>query len=295
MSGMGGEEVGFEGREPARPLSPWTAEPLVLALAAVAAAFFAQGFLRLRRRGRADHAPWTRAALFAAGLALLVLPLVSPLDALGDRYLLSAHMLQHVLIADVGARAVLVALRGPLLFFAVPDRAPPRVPATRASLRRFAAWLLRPGVGTRRLGARLRPLAHPRRLRRRRRAPARPPTSSTRASSSPGSSSGRSSSTLPARGRLCRGRRLAMVGAALRHGNGDRRRADLQPPPALPGLRRAGPPRVRPLAAPRPAARRARDDPRPDAHPRHLRRAPAPAGAAPPPRTQRLVGAGQPA
>jgi cytochrome c oxidase assembly factor CtaG len=124
--------------------SPWTAQPLVLALAAVAVVCFVQGFLRLRRRGRADLAPWSRAALFALGLALLVLPLVSPLDELGDRYLLSAHMLQHVMIADVAPALILVALRGPLIFFAVPT-ALLAAAGHAAWLRRAAAWLFRPG------------------------------------------------------------------------------------------------------------------------------------------------------
>src|SRR5262249_9765623 len=100
--------------------SPRLLAPVPIALAAVAAACFAHGFLRLRRRGRYDHAPWTRVALFAAGLALLLLPLVSPLDLLGDRYLLSAHMLQHVLIGDAGPALILLAIRGPLLLFVIP-------------------------------------------------------------------------------------------------------------------------------------------------------------------------------
>ena len=78
----------------------WHAPPAVLAIAALGTVLFVQAFVRLRRRGRADHAGWDRPALFAAGLALGVLPLVSPLDAAGDHYLLSAHMLQHVLIGD---------------------------------------------------------------------------------------------------------------------------------------------------------------------------------------------------
>ena len=45
------------------------------------------------------------AALFACGLALVTLPLVSPLDAAGDDDLLSAHMLEHMLIGDAGAGA----------------------------------------------------------------------------------------------------------------------------------------------------------------------------------------------
>jgi len=97
----------------------WQAPPAVLIGALVAAALFAQAFVRLRRR-RVEHAPWTRAALFAAGLTLLVLPLVSPLDEAGDERLLSAHMLQHVLIGDAAPALLLVAVRGPLLFFLLP-------------------------------------------------------------------------------------------------------------------------------------------------------------------------------
>ena len=99
--------------------SSWEAPPSVLFGAALAAVLFAQAFVRLRRR-RPDHAPWSRAVLFAAGLALLVLPLVSPLDHIGDEELLSAHMLQHVLIGDAGPALLVVAVRGPLLFFLLP-------------------------------------------------------------------------------------------------------------------------------------------------------------------------------
>ncbi len=83
--------------------------------------------------------------LFATGLSLLVLPLISPLDELGDRYLLSAHMLQHVLIADAAPALILVALRGPLLYFAVPEPLLRTFGRTRW-IRNGAAWLLRPTV-----------------------------------------------------------------------------------------------------------------------------------------------------
>lgn len=125
--------------------SPWLLEPVPIALAAVAAACFARGFLRLRRRGRADHAPWTRAVLFTAGLALLLLPLVSPLDLLGDRFLLSAHMLQHVLIGDAAPALILLALRGPLLFFAIPASVLAAAGKSER-LRRFGSWVARPRV-----------------------------------------------------------------------------------------------------------------------------------------------------
>jgi cytochrome c oxidase assembly factor CtaG len=99
--------------------SSWQTPPAVLFGGALAIVLFAQAFVRLRGR-RPDHAPWSRAALFTAGLALLVLPLVSPLDQLGDEELLSAHMLQHVLIGDAAAALLVVAVRGPLLFFLLP-------------------------------------------------------------------------------------------------------------------------------------------------------------------------------
>jgi putative membrane protein len=93
--------------------------PAVLLGLALAVVLFAQAFVRMRRR-RADHAPWSRAVLYAAGLALLALPLVSPLDHLGDDELLSAHLLQHVLIGDAAPALLVVAVRGPLLFFLLP-------------------------------------------------------------------------------------------------------------------------------------------------------------------------------
>lgn len=114
----------------------WETPPAVLVGAALAAVLFAQAFVRLRAR-RPDHAPWSRALLFAAGLALLVLPLVSPLDGVGDDELLSAHMLQHVLIGDAAIALMVVAVRGPLVFFLLP----PSVLKPLASFRPLRALL----------------------------------------------------------------------------------------------------------------------------------------------------------
>ena len=125
--------------------SAWEAPPLVLAGAALALALFAQAFVRLRRRGRTDLAPWTRVPLFAAAIVLGVLALVSPLDAAGDDYLLSAHMLQHVVIGDVAPALAVLALRGPLVFFFLPARVLRRVAVLRP-LRAMLAFALRPWV-----------------------------------------------------------------------------------------------------------------------------------------------------
>jgi cytochrome c oxidase assembly factor CtaG len=122
----------------------WEAPPFVLVGAVLALTLFAQAFVRLRRR-RPDHAPWTRALLFAAGLALLVMPLVSPLDHVGDEQLLSAHMLQHVLIGDAAPALLVTAVRGPLLFFLLPPALLRPLAAFRP-LRAFLSVLLRPLV-----------------------------------------------------------------------------------------------------------------------------------------------------
>jgi putative membrane protein len=101
--------------------SQWTAAPVPIAAALAALALFGQAFVRLRRRGRRDLAPWTRAILFSLGVGLSVVPLVSPIDPLSDDYLLSVHMLEHVLLGDAGPALIVCALRGPLLVFMLPS------------------------------------------------------------------------------------------------------------------------------------------------------------------------------
>lgn len=122
----------------------WSFQPLVLAGAIVAIAFFVHGWLRLRRR-RASLAPWSRLPLFVAGVLVTVLAIVSPVDHIGETYLQSVHMLQHVLIADLGVVLILLAVRGPLVVFFLPRNllAPlARMRPLRSALR----FLLRPGI-----------------------------------------------------------------------------------------------------------------------------------------------------
>lgn len=88
--------------------------------AAIAATLFTTGWLRLRRRGRPDLASAGKAALFAAGLLVAVLALVSPLDPVGEEYLLSVHMAQHLLLGDVAPLLIVLAITGPLALFIVP-------------------------------------------------------------------------------------------------------------------------------------------------------------------------------
>jgi len=76
-------------------LTAWDAEPsVVIGCALLLAAYFT---LARRLDCRFDR----RAATFAGGVGVLLLALISPLDALGDGYLLSAHVAQHFLLALV--------------------------------------------------------------------------------------------------------------------------------------------------------------------------------------------------
>src|SRR2546430_7339503 len=123
-------QASLSGVPSAHVSASWEMPPAVLIAAALSVVLFAQAFLRVRAR-RPEYAPWTRALLFGAGLALLVLPIVSPLDEAGDERLLSAHMLQHVLIGDAAVALLGVAVGGPLVFFLPPPavlRPPPAVP-----------------------------------------------------------------------------------------------------------------------------------------------------------------------
>ena len=51
-----------------------------------------------------------RAVAFAAGLVVVLIALVSPVDDLGENRLFAAHMVQHLLLADIAAVLLLVGL-----------------------------------------------------------------------------------------------------------------------------------------------------------------------------------------
>ena len=72
-------------------------------------------------------------------------PSISPLDAAGDHYLLSAHMLQHVLIGDASPLLLVLAVRGPLVFFLLPP-AVLKPLAALGPLRAALRTVLRPSV-----------------------------------------------------------------------------------------------------------------------------------------------------
>jgi putative membrane protein len=92
------------------PRLHWLADPGVLAPIAVLTVAYVWRFRTARREAGGRGAGPLQAAAFAAAVLVLLAALVSPIDGLGENYLFSAHMLQHVLLGDVAPLLLLLSL-----------------------------------------------------------------------------------------------------------------------------------------------------------------------------------------
>ena len=91
----------------------WNFDPLAILALVGASVVYARMYRRASSRSSALGAGhW---APYASGIAVLAVALLSPLDAIGDKWLLSAHMLQHVLLSDVAPALIVLGLRSPVL------------------------------------------------------------------------------------------------------------------------------------------------------------------------------------
>jgi cytochrome c oxidase assembly factor CtaG len=116
-------------------------DPGALLLVASAEALYVRALRVLRGRGVAVRRGqiW----LWHAGIALWAIGFFSPLHGLGDD-LLTAHMAQHLLIADLAAPLLLAGARNPVLGFLLPR--PALVTLARSPLRRWFDLVKRPLV-----------------------------------------------------------------------------------------------------------------------------------------------------
>jgi putative membrane protein len=92
------------------PRIHWLADPAVLAPIALLVVVYARRFLEVRREDGPRGARPLHALAFAGAVLALVAALVTPIDALGEEYLFSAHMLQHVLLGDIAPLLLLLSL-----------------------------------------------------------------------------------------------------------------------------------------------------------------------------------------
>ncbi len=93
-----------------QPHIVWSLDPAPLIPVAAYAYFYTRRFRQARREeGGRGAGPFQAACAIGAVLVLLA-ALVSPIDNLGEDYLFSMHMVQHILIGDIAPLLVLLSL-----------------------------------------------------------------------------------------------------------------------------------------------------------------------------------------
>jgi len=92
------------------PHIEWLSDPAVLAPLALFAGIYIWRFRQARWEAGGRSAGALQAAAFAGCMVALLAALVSPIDGLGEDYLFSAHMVQHVLLGDIAPLLLLLAL-----------------------------------------------------------------------------------------------------------------------------------------------------------------------------------------
>jgi putative membrane protein len=94
----------------------WTLDPVVILALACASVVYARMYRRAQRLAAPGSGPGASHWLpYASGILALTISLLSPVDSIGDRWLLSMHMLQHVLLSDIAPALLILGLRAPVL------------------------------------------------------------------------------------------------------------------------------------------------------------------------------------
>jgi cytochrome c oxidase assembly factor CtaG len=125
----------------------WTFQPVVVIVLIAAAYLYARMYRRAASRSASPPGigHWLP---YGAGLLTLAIALLSPLDPIGDQYLLSAHMMQHVLLSDIAPALLVLGLRAPLLPLGLSRNAlmavAPGRPSGRLLARLTSPWLAIP-------------------------------------------------------------------------------------------------------------------------------------------------------
>ena len=102
--------------ESARALSTWNWEPsVVIGIALIVGAYLAAAGPYRSRFKSSDPIDRARIFAFLLGALVMLLALVSPIDEIGDRYLFSVHMVQHLLLTLVAPPLMLIGTPGWML------------------------------------------------------------------------------------------------------------------------------------------------------------------------------------
>jgi putative membrane protein len=115
----------------------WTFAPVAIAAILAYGVIYGLRWRKVRAADGARAAPGWRAVCFAAGLVALLAAIVSPVDRVSEQ-LASAHMVQHLLLADLAAIGLIAGLTKTILR-----------PATRRihAIEQRAGFLAHPAMG----------------------------------------------------------------------------------------------------------------------------------------------------
>jgi len=122
----------------------WTFDPAVVAAIAGSAVVYRRGWRELGRHGSRAVAG-RQAAAFFAGLSVLAVALISPLDALATT-LLSAHMAQHLLLLAVAPPLIVYGRPGLVMALGLPRPARRRLAGITRRRRGWTGVALHPLV-----------------------------------------------------------------------------------------------------------------------------------------------------
>jgi putative membrane protein len=125
--------------------SSWTIDPGLIVVLLAAAWVYSRAYRRAARLTGGPGPGVSHWLPYGAGLVVLAIALMSPLDAIGDRYLLSAHMGQHILLSDIAPALLVLGLRAPVLPLGL-SRGGLRLIAPGGRLGRFIQFATNPWV-----------------------------------------------------------------------------------------------------------------------------------------------------
>jgi putative membrane protein len=92
------------------PQLHWNVSLPVLLPIALFAGIYIWRFRQARAEAGGRGAGWPQAIAFAGCIFVLLVAVVSPIDRLGEEYLFSAHMVQHILLGDLAPLLLLLSL-----------------------------------------------------------------------------------------------------------------------------------------------------------------------------------------
>jgi putative membrane protein len=88
----------------------WTFDPSQLILVGAYVVIYLRRFIHARKEAGGRGAGLLQLAAFAGAVVAMLAALVSPIDGLGEDYLFSMHMVQHILLGDIAPLLVLLSL-----------------------------------------------------------------------------------------------------------------------------------------------------------------------------------------